>query len=175
MIRPRPDRPPGRTGRRRRGRLAGTPRGASSPSGPPCAILSRQATESLGSFSRRHVTTRALPGFTSGQRCFTSSAQGSSARAAHTCRSATAMSRDALANSPFLQPSGPAKTSLHGAAGRRIKSSARHSLREDATPCLYAFLFSPLVDARNKSAVRIAWRTIAGHRSIPLKPPTKPR
>ena len=44
--------------------------------------LSRQATEQSGSFSRRHVTTRALPGFTSGQRCFTSSAQGLSARAA---------------------------------------------------------------------------------------------
>jgi hypothetical protein len=40
---------------------------------------------------------------------------------------------------------------------------------------LYVFVSLSLVDARIKSAVRITCRTTAGHSSIPLKPPAKPR
>jgi len=39
---------------------------------------------------------------------------------------------------------------------------------------LYVFVSLSLVTARIKSAVRIACRTTAGHRSIPVKPPEKP-
>ena len=53
------------------------------------SIRAPQAAESLALFFCRHSTTRLLPGFTSGQNCLTSSAQGSSIRTGSSAASPT--------------------------------------------------------------------------------------